>query len=184
MWFFNTRCNVAICNTCITGLNRETVAADKWNSTSTGVLNTRPLCSSVHLFISKRISCLFRPRENIWLYLCETLPSAATTAAGEQSDSHYTLLNAREEDAILSSSTGSRFWDCILLRRFWVEELRHNLIFHVSTIIHCTFLTPLSIWDKEILCFGRLSLDDISVLMYDQVIIILYILTYFLYVYF
>lgn len=73
MWFFNTRCKVVICYTCTTGLNRETAAADKWSSTSTGVFNTRPLCWSSRLFISKRKNCLFTPRKIIWLYLCETV---------------------------------------------------------------------------------------------------------------
>lgn len=72
MWFFNIHCSVEICYTCATGLNREIAVADKWSSTSTGVLNTRPLCWSAHLFISRRINCLFRPRKIIWLYLCET----------------------------------------------------------------------------------------------------------------
>lgn len=148
MWFFNTHCNVPICDACTTGLNGETAAADKWSSTSAGVLNTRPLCWSVHLSISKRTNCLFRPRRIIQLYTCMklSLPCAATVGAGEQSEKHD---SAREDDAILSSSKGSRFWDCTLLNRFWEGELRYNLIFHVSRIIYCTSLIPLSFEIKK-----------------------------------
>lgn len=69
--FFDTHCKAAICYTCTTGLNRETEVVDKCSSTSTGVLSTRPLCWSAHLFISNRMNCWFRPRKTTWLCLCE-----------------------------------------------------------------------------------------------------------------